>query len=275
MPGMSNVTPLTPGKPARPRKRASSRGGGGGKRKPTAPPPFYLWLSKQVHHNQERQRAAFEHIRGRWPITEYYNHARVLRILEREGNEHLTGAQLLADEYCEMWGVDEKSQVETIRSAAQQLVPADVDQCDYVDQTGRQCRRDAIPGSDLCSGHGGRWLTAEDIDYVSRTVRDSVVQASLTAMSTITDLMDNARSEKVRLDAAQAVMRYTGADPTARPAGESLVVLTGESTGRSHTDVSGEIARRLELVAERAQLTAAEMLESEVVEGELVPDEDG
>ena len=210
--------------------------------------PFWKWMASQHHHTDPAMRAAAEHIRDRWGFHEYYSHARVIRALTSEDSAHAVAARRFADEYAEVFGItdDDRHAISGVRAA---WFPFGPEMC------GRdECGREAIPGTGTCARHGGQWITEEDRAAASRVVYERMEMLSSRAVRVVEDLLDHGRSEKVRLEAALAVLDRVG--------------FGASSTVRIETDDGPDPA---ELI--RARL---ERLSASIVDGEVVEDtEDG
>lgn len=247
-------------------------------RRRKGPWPFHHWLALQTHHTEQPQREAAEYIAGRWSLDEKYKHARVLRVLKAERNQHLAGAQVLADEYIaqEALSPDEADQAEvrlSISNSLAPLRPEGVEECQHFYSNGRVCGRPAIPLTGKCAQHGGQWINPEDYDAISRTVRDHVIELSGRAVATVEFLMDHARSEKVRLEAAQTVMRTVGLDPGVRGEGVMTQAANGHREMAQADTALVQVKQRLALLRERTlEATAETGAETETVEAEVVDD---
>lgn len=222
------------------------------RRKPPAQAiPFWKWMGSQHHHTDPVCRAAAEHIRDRWGFSEFYNHARVIRALTSEESEHAVGARRLADEYAGLFGIsdDDRQAVSGVRKA---WFPFGPELCEH-------CSREAIPGTGVCARHGGQWITEEDRVAASRAVTERMEMLSSRAVRVVEDLLDHGRSEKVRLEAALAVLDRVGMG-----AASTLHIDTGDGP-----DPADLIRARLD------------RLSSAIVDGEIViepgdePDADG
>jgi hypothetical protein len=101
-------------------------------------------------------------------------------------------------------------------------------------------------------------VDAEDYAMITRTVRDSVLELSMRAVAKVEELMDTARSEKVRLEAAQTVLRITGHDPAN---GGAQVVISAPTTVQVNTGPSPVdiVLERLDAIASHAASVAEEL----------------
>lgn len=165
-------------------------------------PPFWRWMAAQRYHTDPRCRDAAVHISERWGYTDRYSHARVVRALTAEDSAHLVGAKMLADEYFRIFQVDEDSQLD-VAGTTGLYYPFEPEVC------GR-CTRDAVPGTGLCARHGGQWVTESDREEVSAVIAARMDILSERATRVLEDLLDHARSEKVRLDAANSILDRAG-----------------------------------------------------------------
>ena len=194
-------------------------------------------------------------------------------MLAAEDSPHAVGAKLLADDYANQFGLTEVDRI-GVGGIASPWFPAAPATCRHSEP--KACQRPAIPGTDLCQRHGGAAvLSPADRAMVSRAVADRLVELSERAVRVVEDMMDQGRSEKVRLDAAIAVLDRTGVGPTT-----TLRLEAGEDDGSPSP--AQVIAERLERLGDsaRAQLESAargipvEDLPGEIVEAELVADDD-
>lgn len=231
-------------------------------------PPFWSWMGSQ-HLNVDPVRAeAAKHIRDRWAYNSWYDHAKVLRALQREDSEYLIGARLLADDYVEQFPMlDSETRIAAVGSSGT-LYPFQPENCNHENTKGLTCGREAIPGTGRCARHGGQWITDKDRIELSKYLQIRMEESAARAIRVIEDLMDNARSEKVRLDAAVAVLDRSGMGTT--------------STLRIESDVTSpvvEIRERLEKLGNRVRdqiehdaRSALPPATGETVIGEVIPE---
>lgn len=240
-------------------------------------PPFWYWLLLQRANNEELLAEAAIAIAERWSIGPEYVHARTLKTLRREKSPYYDGACRLADEYCTFAGIPIETHL-VVRGTVNPLRPTAPEVCEYQYADDRRCRAAAIPFTGRCAKHGGQWVDPEDYEMISRTVRDSVLELSMRAVAKVEELMDTARSEKVRLEAAQTVLRITGHDPAN---GGAQVVISAPSkvqinTGPSPIDVVWE---RLDAIAAHASAVAEELGalkgEDDILDADFDEDEEG
>jgi hypothetical protein len=227
-------------------------------RKPGDVPHFSEWLPLQVTNTDPVRAAAAEHIVGRWVTSPWYSHAQVLRALTRERNPHLLGAQLLGTDYADLFGGRAGSLIER-GAAVLPFAPMPPVTCRHTYRSGRACLREAVPGTDVCGRHGGAWLTEDERRAVAAEIQDMILESAAAALRVVTDLMDNGRSEKVRLDAAVVVLDRAGIGPS------SKVTLEVTENGQQAAD---EIRERLAALARRGEL--AHRSDEVVVEAEVV-----
>ena len=175
-------------------------------------PPIWEWMAQQ-HLNPDPECAdAASHVNERWGFNHYYNHARALRSLQSEQSEYLHGLRKLTEQYTDQFGLEPNLQIKAYGSISP-LIPLHRERCSYETSPSRFCKRDAVPGTGLCGNHGGQWITdAERLEIVKK-ISGRLVDISDRAVHVISDLMDNARSEKVRLEAAIAVLDRIGLSP--------------------------------------------------------------
>lgn len=165
------------------------------------------WLSVQSNNLDPLRREAASHVMSRWEVADpYFNPGRVLRTLTREQSPYLTGFQLLLDDYRTEFH-DDKAIREI--GAAGPFTPVEIILC-------AKCSRTAVAGSDLCAKHGGQFLTPEDQQRISAHTAQMLTALTSKAVGALDDLMDNAKSEKVRFDAASRVLELAGIGPGMR-----------------------------------------------------------
>jgi hypothetical protein len=266
-------------------RKAAARTGSGRKRMPyreakpkgpppppttTGAPPFWYWLALQ-RARDDRDTALAEaaiYIADRWPLGPDYLHSRVLRTLHREQSPHYDAACRLADEWCLFSGLTLEDHL-SVRNSVHPLRPNAPESCEHAYQDGRVCGSTAVPFTARCARHGGQWVDPEDYQYISRTVRDRVVQLSGQAVAQVEALMLGARSEKIRLEAAQTVLRMTGMDPAN---GGAQVTINVPTVEKAPEDPFQVVWDRLEAISSHAEQVlsggAGEVIDAEVVEEE-------
>jgi hypothetical protein len=176
-------------------------------------PPFHMWMAEQHLNTDPTRRDAAIHIRDRFGFYENYRHGFILRKLVAEDSPHVRGAQQLADDYARLFNLEPDKQMQTFGGISP-LVPVVLEQCNHLTRANRACQRDAVPGTGRCGYHGGQWVTENERAAVVKEISGRLVDISDRAVRVIADLMDNAKSEKVRLDAAIAVLDRVGVGPT-------------------------------------------------------------
>lgn len=221
--------PATPAK--RPRKAAV--------------PSMGEWLTMQTTNSDRMRRDAAVHVVGRWDAR-WLDFAKVLRILGREESVHLLGAQALAGDYASFFNITPSAQFKS-SGAVGSLIPLDMVRCIELNRNGNQCTRPGVPGNDRCWQHGGTWITQEELDRVSAHVSERLMTATDRAVRVLEDLMDDARSELVRLQAALAVLDRSGIGPSSRI--ELDVTNSSEEAAR-------EVRRRIDELASSAAVAA-------------------
>lgn len=220
-----------------------------------AVPSMGEWMAQQVFNIDPVRRAAAAEIQTRWGFGRDYSHARAIRILTRENSESLVGAKLLADDFVTQFGLT-GDKITAISGVAGHWFPTAVEYCSHM-QGSRACTREAIPGTGLCARHGGQWMTEQDREHLSREIFERLNGLTSMALRVIEDLLDHGRSEKVRLDAAIAVLDRTGMGPSA--------TLHVESDGHAASDM---ITDRLNRLA----AAAAAQTDEDIIDAELVDD---
>ena len=230
-------------------------------------PELWEWLAQQ-HNNSDPVRAdAARYVSERWQYGPWYNHRKVLGVLATEESPHLHGMRLLTDDYVDLFGLTATSQLRGPQrtGVVSPLVPVGREQCSHIHRSGKTCRRDAIPGTSLCGWHGGSWISESERAEVVSRISERLVDISDRAVSTLADLMDNAKSEKVRHDSAVAILDRIGLSPVQK------VEL---DVTRSAEDAAAAVRARIEEIRARelAASTPTDGLVEDVVDGEIVED---
>lgn len=177
-------------------------------------PPFWEWLAQQHNNTDPVRAAAARYIAERWQFGIWYNHRRVLSTLQAEDSEHLHGTRLLTQDFVELFDVSASDQLrEHHLGVVSPLVPVGREQCEHQYRSGKRCSRDAVPGAGQCSNHGGSWINETERAEMVEKVSARLVDLAERAVATLADLMDNAKSEKVRGDAAIAILDRVGVGP--------------------------------------------------------------
>lgn len=168
-------------------------------------PPLWRWFSSQVAHSDPARAAAARHVRERWDIA-----VKPFRVIDRslaaEESPHLLAFRLLLDEYRTAYDIGADDDFAREVGTDGLLVPFAPEIC-------QSCNREAIPGTGACGRHGGQWITPKDMADISRRIHDKLVTMSETALRVLQDLMDNGRSEQVRMMAATSILDRAGIGP--------------------------------------------------------------
>lgn len=237
-------------------RRPANRSKGGEERRP----PLWRWFSTQTAHTDPVRAAAARTIKERWNLSAT-RFGKIDRDLAGEDSEFLVPFRQLLEEYRILYEIGEGDDdfAREVGSAGP-LIPTYVELC-------RSCHREAIPGTDMCARHGGQWISAKDQADVSRRIHDKLLIAAESSVRVLQDLMDNGRSEQVRLMAATAVLDRAGIGATVN------INHTGEITVDSQTEAATAIKARLERLADnmasRSAIESAvdlEPVDAEVVE---------
>jgi hypothetical protein len=238
-------------------------------------PPFWYWLLLQRASDVAVCAEAAITISERWSVGPDYVHSRILRTLKRERSEIYEGACRLADDYCTFAGIPLETHL-AVRGTVSPLRPTAPEQCEHHFSDGRLCTRAAVPFTGRCPRHGGQWIDPEDYALITRTVRDHVLELSLRAVAKVEELMDTARSEKVRLEAAQTVLRMTGHDPA--NGGAQVTISAPVAVQINQINPVDVVMERLEAIASHAAVIAKEARDAElaeqVIEGSVVEEDD-
>lgn len=168
-------------------------------------PQLNAWLAAQIHHSDPVCAATARAARERWDLN-FTIAAKIERTWAAEDSEHLLAFRRLLDEYREVYQLDERSLRSFLlqTSAHATLMPVSIEYCTKCN------KREAIPGTGLCARDGGQWLTDEDRINISGQVSDRLLELQMNAVRTLQDLMDNAGSEMVRMQAAIAILDRSG-----------------------------------------------------------------
>lgn len=164
------------------------------------------WIATQSTNLEPVRRAAALHIMSRWNVADpWFSFARTIRTLRREDSEFLIGTLMLADDYAQQFATDAIAELGSVGP----FTPYEVITCS-------QCRREAVPGSDRCGRHGGQFLSVEDADQISKHISARIMDGTSKAVRVLEELMDEGRSEMVRLQAATAMLDRAGISPTTK-----------------------------------------------------------
>lgn len=241
--------------------------GGKGERRLDDVPPFWEWLAQQ-HNNTDAVRAeAARYIAERWQLGPWYNHRKVLSSLKAEESEHLHGARLLTQDFADLFDLAPEEQVRDHGlGVVSPLVPVGREQCTHEFKSGRRCRRDAVPGAGVCGQHGGSWMNESERAEMVQQINAKMVDLAERAVATMADLMDNAKSEKVRGDMAVALLDRIGVGPINKV--ELSVTPAAE-------EVTQTVKARLIALRGGVAPVDAEADDDGVVDGEVVSDSAG
>lgn len=211
-----------------------------------------LWLSTQRDNLEEERREAARHITSRWNVTDpWFSLAKTLRNLERENSPYLRGAQALADDYVQTFGEEALPEMGSLGP----FVPYEVVSCG-------KCRREAVPGSEFCGRHGGQFLTASDAKAISQHTTARIIGATDKAVRVLEEIMDEGKSEMVRLQAAMALLDRAGIGPSSK-----LEI----DLGSASEDAARVLRERLSIMKEtHERVGEIEAIRSEAKEGEEV-----
>lgn len=229
---------------------------------------LWEWLAQQ-HMNVDPERAeAARYVAERWQFGSWYKHSKVLAILQAEKSPYLHGMRLLTDDFVEAFGVPEEEQLRKHRlGVISPLVPVNREQCDHRYGSGKQCTRDAIPGTGRCGDHGGSWISDSERAEMVQKISGRLVDLSDRAVAVMADLMDNARSEKVRGDMAIAILDRIGVGPMTR-----VELDVTPASERVAAELKSRIYEMQARAAQDAAAAQAQHVESEVLE--ITPGDD-
>ena len=186
------------------------------------------WLHSQRDNLEPERRDSARHITSRWNVSDpWFSFAKTLRTLQREDSPYLRGAQALADDYCGQFGEEVLPEMGSLGP----FVPYEVVRC-------TSCRREAVPGSEFCGRHGGQFLTAADAKQISSHTTARIIGATDMAVRVLVELMDEGRSEMVRLQAATSLLDRAGIGPTTK-----LEVDLGDRSADAASQIREQLAR--------------------------------
>lgn len=218
-------------------------------------PPFWEWLAQQHNNVDPRRAEAVRHVIERWQLGPWYNHRKALASLQAEDSPYLHGLRLLTDDFVELFDLDPESQLrEHGLGMVGPLVPVGYEQCTHHYKSGRLCTRDAVPGTGLCGNHGGSWINDDERAEMVTRVSAKLVDGAERAVATMLDLMDNAKSEKVRGDMAIALLDRIGVGPIQKV--ELSVTPQAE-------EVAGELKARILELKKKADTVPGEVVEGD------------
>ena len=220
-------------------------------KKPPIPNRIGDWLTAQSNNLDPDRRSASTHIMSRLDVSHpWFSFARTLRTLEREDSPFLIGARGLASDYIEQFG---QAVVPEVGSAGP-FTPYEVVIC-------RECKRQAVPGADRCGYHGGQYLSAEDAKNISRHIAARIMEGTSKAVRVLEELMDEGRSEMVRLQAATAILDRAGVGP------QSKLEISVTSAGDEAAEVlRARIEQARASIAKAGEIEAANIVDAEVIE---------
>lgn len=199
------------------------------------------WLGAQINNLDPVRRDSARHVMERWDVNSpWFSLGRTIRTLRREESVHLTGLLALADDFAQSFPDDTLADVGSLGP----FTPIEVRRC-------TECRREAVPGADRCGRHGGQFLSAQDAERISQHTAARVLDATDQAVRVLTDLLDHAKSEKVRFDAAVAILDRAGISAVQK------IEVDISSAGQ---DAATLIAKRLEQID--ASMKKAEAIEA-------------
>lgn len=228
-------------------------------RKPPGRGQLGKWIGTQATNLEPTRRAAAVHIMSRWNVADpWFSFARTVRTLRREDSEFLIGALALADDYAQAFQADALAELGSVGP----FVPYDIVTCE-------KCKREAVPGSTLCGRHGGQYLSASDAEQISAHTSARIMNATDKAFRVLEELLDEGRSEMVRLQAATALLDRAGIGPTSK---------VEIDLGTAGTDAANYLRERLAEAAksmakvEQIEAHRVDEMTPVDVEAELEPD---
>lgn len=236
--------------------------------KPEKRTPLWRWFSSQSAHSMPARAAAARHVKDRFNI-QYVPFHRIDRALAKEESEYLVGFRELLDEYRQVFMVpeDDDNFAREI-GVGGKMLPFAVEICE-------QCSREALPGTGKCARHGAQWISEKDIADMSRRMKEKLLVSADSAIRTLQDLMDNAKSEQVRSQAAAMILDRAGlgAHTNVTHSGHVTIQTMDESMIEMRTRLDSlrvNLERRDELEAASQEATATGM--EDIVDAEVVPE---
>lgn len=227
-------------------------------------PPLWRWFSAQAAHSIPERAAAAKHVRERFNLAFSY-FSKIDRALAEEDSEHLIGFRELLDEYRVLFNIaDDDDEFARQTGVGGKMLPVGIERCE-------RCKRESIPGTGLCARHGGQWISEKDVADISRRNHERILVLSGQALRALEDLLDNAKSEQVRMQTAMVILDRAGfgAHVNINHSGS----VTVESRDEATTILQTRLATLAANVAERAELEArlaeADGL-GDIVEAEVV-----
>lgn len=236
------------------------RGASKTRSKDEKPPPLWRWFSTQIAHTDPAKAEAARVVRERWDLPSKTFRS-IDRALASEDSGYLIAFRQLLDEYRVTFeiGLDDDAYARETGMGGL-LIP-------FAPETCESCTREAIPGTGKCGRHGGAYLSPKDAADLSRRIHDRILTMSEAALRVLQDLMDNGRSEQVRMMAATSVLDRAGIGP------HMNINHTGEIEISASDTAAAELRVRLERIAkniqEQAEFAARASIEN-TVDAEVV-----
>lgn len=230
------------------------------------PMPLWQWFSGQTAHSVTIRAEAAKHVSGRFNLA-YTRFSHIDRALTKEDSEHLIGFRELLDEYRALFNIeDDDSEFARQTGVGGKMLPFAPEVCE-------NCHRPAIPGTGRCQRHGGQWVSEKDMADMSRILRERVLQMSMSALRVLQDLMDNAKSEQVRSQAAAMILDRAGIGAHVNVNHSGLVTI--ESSDEAMVSIHNRLSALALNLEQRAELEAristpvdglGDIIDAEVVE---------
>jgi hypothetical protein len=146
--------------------------------------------------------------------------------------------------------------------------------CDYIydaadEERRRGCAVWATPGTSRCAKHGGLSLDQEEMENIVAAGRANIVAASVKAIETVVDLLDESTNDMTRLGAAKLLIDKSGIDlgvsgPGVTVKAESAGDVVRERLSRLSSRPDRELESRAQTVS--PQPDADGIVDAEVVE---------
>lgn len=231
--------------------------------------PLWRWFSAQTAHSMPARAQAAKHVKDRWNL-QYIPFHRIDRALAKEESEHLVGFRELLDEYRLVFMVpEEDDNFAREIGVGGKMIPFAVEICE-------QCNREALPGTGKCARHGAQWISEKDIADMSRRMKERLLTSAESAIRTLQDLMDNAKSEQVRSQAAAMILDRAGlgAHTNVTHSGTVTIQTMDESMVemRTRLDSLRVNLERRDAIANASSTPVDGAVDGDVVDAEVVPE---
>lgn len=228
--------------------------GGGGKKEKR--PPLWRWFSAQTAHSVPSRASAAQAVKERWNLA-FIPFSRIDRALAKESSEHLVPFRELLDEYRSLFSIpDDDDNFARETGTGGKMLPFEPEICE-------KCKREAIPGTGMCARHGGQWITEKDLNDMSRRNKERIMVMAESALRALQDLLDNGKSEQVRMQAASTILDRAGLSATFNVAHSGSVTI--ETADEAMVSLQARMDQLALNAAKRAELETADIIDAEIV----------